>query len=179
MTEHQSAAAILLDAARNFEKDMHEKEDFSHKISLKTKRVIRVSIAFLTLFTILTAFSIYSLAGFLEETVTHMETMYKNFGTVTEEMRSMTHSITKMENNISGIDAIAVDISSMRRNIAAMERDMVLMDREIIYFNQDVQQIQQDMAEMSTLFDSVNKSVEGMLNDADEMSRMSNAVPVP
>jgi len=179
MAEQQSVAEIVLDAAVNFEKNTHEQEKFAHKIAHKTKRVIRVSIVFLTMFTVFTAFSIYSLAEVLEETITHMETMYGNFGTITAEMNSMTNSVTNMEREVSEITTITEGVSSMRQSVTGMEQDMVLMDQKMVHFNQDIQQIQQDTEDMSVIFDRVNQSMAKIRYDASEISRTARIFPTP
>jgi hypothetical protein len=179
MTEQESIAEVFLDAAKNFEQKTHEQEAFAHKIAQKTKWVIRVSIVFLTMFTIFTAFSIHSLGEVLEESVTHMETMYQNFGMVSEEMSTMTAAVTSMEQNVSDVTTIAGLVSSMRRRVEGIEQDMVLMDKGMARFNQDIQWIQQDMDDMSVTFERVNRSMSEMRRDVGEISRTANIIPVP
>jgi hypothetical protein len=179
MTEQESIAEVFLDAAKNFEQKTLEQEAFAHKIAQKTKWVIRISTVFLTMFTIFTAFSIHSLGEVLEESVTHMETMYHNFGMVSEELNSMTAAVTSMEQNVSDVTTIAGLVSSMSKSVEGMEQDMLLMDKEMVHFNQDIQGIQQDMEAMSVTFERVNRSMSGMRRDVSEISRTANIIPTP
>jgi methyl-accepting chemotaxis protein len=179
MTEQESIAEVLFDAAKKFEQKTHDQEAFAHKVAHKTKRVIGVSIIFLTVFTIFTGFSIYSLSEVLEESVTHMETMYNNFGAVAGEMNSMTDAVTSMEQNVSNITNIAGLVSSMRKSVEGMEKDMLLMDKEMAYFNQDIQGIQQDTEAMNVTFKRVNRSMSEMRRNVGEISRTANIIPAP
>jgi hypothetical protein len=179
MAEAKSAAEIFLDVAVNFEKKTHEQDKFAYGIAQKTKLVIRISVVFLTAFTVFTAFSIYSLSEVLEEAVTHMETMYHNFGKVSEEMSAMAASVTNTEKNVSDVSAIAEVVSSMHKSVAGIEQDMTLMDTEMIRFKVDIQRIQQDMGDMSKIFDHVNQSMGRIRYDVGEISRTASIIPAP
>jgi len=179
MPQQSTVAEMIYDAAISFEEKTLHQEEYAQNIANKTVKMIRISLIFLTVIAVFTALSIYYLSEDLQHTVTHMETMYKNFGTVTEEMSVMTSIVTAMEKNVSDVKTIAGSVSSMRQDVEGIDGDMASMDQQMGQLNKDISNMQYDMNTMNVMFDRVNHSMGRMRYDVREISRPMNIIPFP
>ena len=161
-----------------FRKEMEHYDVLGIKIASKTRFIMRAVLATLILSSIYLVFMIYQMASNMSIMTGHLEDMYSNFGTMSQDMGEITLMVDSMGKSISGIPEIAQSMTEMDKYVGIMIGSVYEMNTSITAIDNDMVWINLNMQEMTGRLSNMNRSVNLMGYDVNEMAAPMNSGPM-
>ena len=172
------AIELIASTMIEFRDEMECFDALGTRIAAKTRFIMRIVFTTLTISSIYLMFMIFQMATNMTAMTTHLEDMYSNFGTMSEDMSEIARTVDSMGKNISGIPVIAesmiqidVDVSTMRGSVYEINQSIAAIDNDMVRINSSMQ-------EMTGRLSNMSYSVNSMSYDVNEMSLPMNSGPM-
>lgn len=161
-----------------FRKEMEHYDALGTGIASKTRYIMRAVLATLIISSIYLVFMIYQMASNMSIMTGHLEDMYSNFGTMSQDMGEITLMVNSMGKSISGIPEIAQSMTEMDKYVGIMIGSVYEMNTSITAIDNDMVWINLNMQEMTGRLSNMNRSVNLMGYDVNEMAAPMNSGPM-
>jgi len=161
-----------------FRKEMEHYDVLGANIASKTRFIMRAVLATLILSSIYLIFMIYQMANNMSIMTGHLEDMYSNFGTMSQDMSEISQMVGSMGKSISGVPVIAQSMTEMDEYVSTMIGSVYDMNTSITAIDNDMVWINLNMQEMTGRLSNMNRSVNSMSYDVNEMAAPMNSGPM-
>jgi hypothetical protein len=105
---------LLMDEMAKFRADMENIDAAAVKIGANTSRIIKVVLAVLAALSLYLAYLVFSMASYLAVMLGHLDSMYSQFGFMSDDMRLIAQSVRNMGENITVMPDIEKNMRVMR-----------------------------------------------------------------
>lgn len=161
-----------------FRKEMEYFDAIGTGIAAKTRFIMRLVFTTLTISSIYLVFMIFQMAGNMSAMTTHLEDMYSNFGTMSEDMSEIARTVDTMGKSISGIPMIAESTTQLDGDVSNIKGSLYEINQSIAAIDNDMVRINSNMQEMNGRLYNMSRSVNSMSYEVKEMSLPMNSGPM-
>ena len=168
----------IASAMGEFRSEMEHFDIIGTKVAKRTRYILRIVFAILTISSIYLVFMIYEMADHMVIMTEHLESMYGRFGSMSQDMHGITELVDSMGNNISGIPEIAQSMVTMNNDVGVMTSSVFEINQSIGTIDYDMVRINTDMQEITGRLSNMNRAVNWMSNDVNEMAAPMNSGPM-
>ncbi len=172
------AIELIASTMIEFRDEMECFDAIGTRIAAKTRFIMRIVFTTLTISSIYLVFMIFQMASNMTAMTTHLEDMYSNFGTMSEDMSEIARTVDSMGNNISGIPVIAESMIQIDGEVSTMRGSVYEINQSIAAIDNDMVSINSNMQEMTGRLSNMSYSVNSMSYDVNEMSLPMNSGPM-
>lgn len=176
--EAPNAIDILSNTMLEFREEMQFFNNSGSKIAARTQFILRIGFTALIISSIILVIMIYQMAQNMSSMTTHMEDMYNNFGSMSQDMKEITETVDLMGSDITGMPIIAEsmikidgDVGSMNGSIHGMNQGIASIDHNMVTVNSNTR-------EMAGRLSNMKHSVNTMSHDVNQMSLPMNSGPM-
>ena len=173
-----NALDIIADTMVEFRDEMEFFNNEGGAVAKKTRRIILMGFTALGISSIFLVFMIVKMADGMATMTTHLEDMYNNFGSMSDDMKQITHSVDLMGNDISGVALIAESTSRIDGDVGSMRASIQSMNQSIHAIDNDMTGIGSNMHQMAGRLSNVNHAVNAISYDVEDMSSPMNSGPM-
>ena len=170
--------AVVADKMTEFREEMERYDRIGIKVAAKTRFIMRVVFIILSMSSFYLVFMIYQMSNNMSAMTTHLEDMYGNFGTMSQDMQLITQSVDSMGKSISGIPMIAESLTQMDGDVRVMRSSVHEINQSIAAIDDDMVKINSNMQVMSGKLYNMTRSVNSMSYDVNEMAEPMNSGPM-
>jgi hypothetical protein len=173
-------AAIEAIAANmdHFRQEMEYFDAIGSRIAARTRFIMRAVFITLTVSSIYLVFMIFEMASNMSVMTTHLQDMYKNFGTMSDDMSAIAVTVNNMGESVSGMPVIAESTKQIDLDVFEIKDSISGVNQSIIAIDQDMITINANMLEMNARLHNMSRSVNLMTYDVREMSLPVNSGPL-
>jgi len=176
--ESVDAFNVLAVSMNKFREEMEYFDGIGTRIASKTRFIMRLVFITLTISSIYLVFMIFQMAGNMSAMTTHLEDMYKNFGTMSQDMNAIALTVDNMGRNISGMSVIARSTAQMDMDVNNIKNSLYGINQSITGIDNDMVRINSDMQEMNGRLYNMSRSVNSMSRDVNELALPMNSGPL-
>lgn len=162
----------------DFRSEMEHYDSLGTKIAAKTRFIMRIVFAILSISSLYMIVMIYQMAASMSVMTAHLEDMYGKFSTMSGDMREITTMVDAMGNNISGIPLIAESMTGINTDVSTMSGSVNKMNSSVTAIDNDMVRINSNMAEMTGRLTNMSRAVNTMSYDVNEMAAPMNSGPM-
>ena len=170
----QMIAGIMTD----FRNEMEYFDSIGSSIAAKTRFIIRAVFITLIISSAYLVYMIIQMSNNMTIMTTHLEDMYSSFGTMSNDMHEITQTVDLMSRSISGIPSIADSMIQIDKDVNAMKGSVNAINLNITAIDQDLVKINLSMWEMTGRLSNMNRSVNLISHDVNEMASPINSGPM-
>jgi uncharacterized protein YoxC len=169
---------MVADTMASFRQEMEHNDELGIRIAAKTRFILRAVFTTLIMSAIYLVFMIYQMSSNMTAMTTHLEDMYRSFGTMSQDMHEITKTVGSMSKSISGMPVIAGSIQKMDGDVRAMKGSVHEINQSIKAIDNDMVKINSDMLVMTGRLSNMRHSVNMMSYDVNEMAAPVNTGPM-
>jgi archaellum component FlaC len=144
----------------------------SKYVHRKTNNLIRMIFFVIGVFAMINLYLVTGVAQEAKVIVSSMVEMYTNFGQMSEQMSQIRQHVESMGTNVKTIPIMAEQMQGMSEYITTIRTDVSGMRNKMVDMEISVNVMNQDIDEMSKLFHSLNYSMEHIVRDVNEISKI-------
>lgn len=172
------AFEAIASAMASFRHEMEYYNGLGAKIANRTRLIMRAVFATLIVSFIYLVFMIFQMASNMSVMTGHLESMYGRFGSMSQDMREITGLVDSMGKSISGIPVIAQSMTQMDEDVGVMSGSVYEINTIITAIDNDMVRINSNMQEMTGRLSNMNRAVNWMSHDVNEMAAPMNSGPM-
>lgn len=176
--ESHDTFEMLASTMATFREEMEGYDSLGIRIAARTTLIIKVVFTTLFISSIYLGVMIFEMANNMSAMTTHLEDMYSNFGTMSEDMHLITQSVNSMDRSISGIPVIADSMIKMDNDVGGMTSSIYEINQSITGIDNDMVKIKINMQEMTGRLSNMSHAVNLMSYDVNEMATPMNSGPM-
>lgn len=175
MSEIDSKTLLLLtEEMKYFRDEMEAVDKVARRISGKTTRIIKWVMLMLCIASLFLVFLVYSMSNYLAVMLGHMDNMYIEFGSMSENMQVITRSVDNIGGNISGMPVIAKNMHSMSSDLNAMVGSMDTIKLEMSAMEGKTAAMSGGTGEMALRLDNLYRAMHHIGYNVNQMGK-----PIP
>ncbi|MBF0255032.1 MAG: hypothetical protein HQL47_00935 [Gammaproteobacteria bacterium] len=160
-----------------FRAEMETIDKVAGKIANKTTRILKVVMVLLICVAIYLLFLIATMARDMHRMTTHLENMYVQFGSMSQDMQLITGLVLRMEDNVQGIREIAGHMQLLNNDMNGLIGSVSSMNGNMITMNGNIGLISQGTREMSHHFSNLTQNVDYMRHNVGVISSPARMLP--
>ena len=176
--EPADAIEIIANSMIQFREEMECFNALGSRIASKTRLIMRVVFVTLSISSIYLVFMILQMASNMSVMTSHLEDMYKNFGTMAGDMSEIAVTVDSMGRSISGMPSIAGSTLQMDRDVSYIKDSLYGINHSIKAIDTDMLSINSNMREMNARLFNMSRSVNMMSYDVKDMALPMNSGPL-
>lgn len=169
---------FIAEKMSEFREEMEYYDGIGVKIAAKTRFIMRVVFTVLTISSFYLVFMIYQMSNNMSAMTSHLEDMYTNFGSMSQDMHVITKAVDSMDRSITGMPVIAQSMTQMDGDVRAMRSSVYEINQSISAIDNDMVKINSNMYEMTGRLYNMNRTVNLMTYDVNEMAAPMNSGPM-
>lgn len=172
------AFEAIASAMIEFRSEMEHYDGLGTKIANRTRFIIRAVFTTLIVSSIYLVFMIFQMANNMSVMTGHLESMYGRFGSMSQDMHEIAGLVDSMGKSISGIPVIAQSMTQMDEDVGVMSGSVYEINTIITAIDNDMVRINSNMQEMVGRLSNMNRAVNWMSHDVNEMAAPVNSGPM-
>jgi hypothetical protein len=142
-----------------FRADMENIDKATVRIAGSTSRIIRVVLMLLGGLSLYLVYLVFSMASHMAIMLTHLGSMYEQFGFMSDDMLMITRSVENIGSNITGMPSIAKNMSDMSTDMLEMVNSVESINYEMFRMENSTGSISANTGEMAFRFLNLNRAV--------------------
>ncbi|PCI40519.1 MAG: hypothetical protein COB46_06710 [Rhodospirillaceae bacterium] len=169
--------AIAAEGMEVFRVEMEMIDSLSHKIGHKTTRIIRIVLGLLSVISIYLIILTFTMGRDLTLMIDSLDAMYLEFGSMSSAMRDITANVQNMGTSIQGMPTIAQNMQHLNADVGDMLVSVEIMNQDMAGMDSNMSVVGTSTTEMSHRFNNVQRSVNMMQYDVNQMLKPLDIMP--
>ncbi|MEN8169686.1 MAG: hypothetical protein ABFS08_05635 [Pseudomonadota bacterium] len=160
----------LKQATEDFRRAMGIRNAMNVRVATRVTAILRIGMVSFGVVTIILLLMLYAFTSKMDEMIVALNTMNKEFTSMSKDMTMMRTTLGGMERNISHVPAITKATRDISTTVGTMRTEVVSMDKTIANLNYEVDGITNQVGNMTWQIRSLDPAVQNIGVDVNRMS---------
>ena len=165
---------ILTGEMGRFRDEMEALDKVATRISSRTTRMIKFVMMTLFVASLFLCYLVYAMTDYLTVMLGHLDDMYAEFGTMSENMQMITGSVNNIGGNITGMPVIAENMVTMSGDLNGMVGSVQNIKIEMSGMENNTAMLGLNTGEMASRFVNLDRAVNHIGYNVNQMGK-----PIP
>lgn len=160
----------IIKATEDFKVAMALRNSMNVRVATRVTAILRIGMVSFGIVTVILLLMLYAFTSKMNEMIVALNTMNREFSSMSQDMTMMRTTLGGMERNISHVPAITRATQDIGLTVGTMRSEVANMDKTIANLNYEMDGITNQVGNMTWQIRAIDPAVQHMGNDVNRMS---------